>query len=266
MSIRYLRATSILAILLLISLSMACAPVSQQSATVGTGGPDPKAEQEDSIPKASVWLSKWQAEKPKAGGILVKGQGNTAPSLDTIAEGTIGTHMISMLSYNTLLEYQYDASDEVGFPSKIVPALAEKWEQSKDGMTYTFNLRKGVKWHDGKEFTSADAAYSIQRIMEPPPKMPSLRQGWYKGVVDKIETPDAYTFVIRLSDVDAAFIQKIAAGYTPMVPKHVLEPFNSRIGTTDADKVVGTGPFKLVKAERDIGYELRKNENYWKQG
>jgi len=78
--------------------------------------------------------------------------------------------MISMLSYNTLLEYQYDASDEVGFPSKIVPALAEKWEQSKDGMTYTFNLRKGVKWHDGKEFTSADAAYSIQRIMEPPPK------------------------------------------------------------------------------------------------
>ncbi|GEM_PF-376896 len=202
---------------------------------------------------------------PKLGGVLRRPNSNEAPSLDVIAEGTNGTHIQTQPLYNTLLEYEYDSKDTLSFPSKIIPGLAERWEVSKDGLTYTFHLRKGVKFHDGKEFTSADAEYSIRRIMDPPPKLPSLRQSWYKGVVAKMATPDPYSFEVTLSDLDAAFTKKIAAGYTPIVPKHVLEPFNARIGVTDIDKLAGTGPFKFVKGERAVSWHLVKNENYWKK-
>ena len=217
------------------------------------------------VPTAGVYLAKWVNDTPKPGKVLQRSEGNVAPSLDLIAEGTSGSHTQVMPVYNSLLEYHYAAEDKMGFPSKITPGLAERWDISKDGLTYTFNLRKGVKFHDGKEFTSADAKFSIERIASPPPKMVSLRQGWYSEVVDKMETPDPYTFVVKLKDGDAAFISKVAAGYTPMVPKHILEPFNAKITDGNLDKLIGTGPFKMVKGKREVSWHLEKHQDYWKK-
>ncbi len=256
----------VLALVLTLGLSVAaCAPASTQTGERGVDkGAAPQLSADSN--KVAFWMSKWENDKPKAGGVMKRSQSTVAPSLDLISEGTQGTHVPVMPVYNSLLEYQYDIGDNVGFPSKIVPGLAERWSVSNDGLTYTFNLRKGVKFHDGKEFTSADAKFSIERIMKPPPKTPSLRSAWYTQVVDKLETPDPYTFVIKLNDLDAAFIAKIAAGYSPMVPKHILEPFNARITEVDLAKVVGTGPFKLVSGKREVSWHLKKNENYWKPG
>ncbi len=254
---------SISIIVIAVLLITACAPAQTKDSQSKGGGSDAAVAVE--IPKAGVHLSKWESDTPKPGGRLQRATGAVAPSLDLIAEGTLGTWGPISPAYNSLLEYHYKADDKMGFPSDIRPGLAERWEISKDGKTYTFYLRKGVKFHDGVEFTSQDAKFSLQRMMTPPPKTPSLRAGWYTEVVEKTETPDQYTFVVTLKEVDAAFTKKIAAGYTPMVPKHILEPFNSRITDSNIDKVVGTGPYKLIKGKREVSWHLDKNNDYWKK-
>ena len=261
----YGRSTSISIVVIFVGalLLMACAPGATRTGdrNAETSKPEPLT----SIPTANHYLAIWVKDTPKHGGVLQRSEGNVAPSLDLIAEGTSGSHTPVMLVYNSLLEYHYKPDDKMGFPTDIRPGLAERWEVSKDGLTYTFHLRKGVKFHDGKEFTSADAKYSIERIMKPPPRTPSLRSGWYTEVVDRMETPDPYSFEIRLKDIDAAFISKIAAGYTPMVPKHILEPFNARITDEHVDKVVGTGPFRMVKGKREVSWHHEKFKDYWKK-
>ncbi len=244
----------------------ACGPAAQRTGERGDRGSQAVTGlAPDEIPKAEYYLSRWKNEAPKYGGVLQNTSPLIAPSLDQISEGTGGTQSIVLMVYNSLLEYHYKPNDTMGFPSDIRPGLAERWEVSKDGLTYTFYLRKGAKFHDGVEFSSADAKFSIQRMMTPPPKTPSLRGGWYSQLVEKMETPDKYTFVVKLKDIDAAFIGKIAAGYTPMMPKHVLEPFNARITDEHLDKVIGTGPFRLVKGKREVSWHHEKNQDYWKK-
>ena len=155
---------------------------------------------------------------------------------------------------------QYDPLDHSGIPNKIIPDLAEKWDISQDGMVYTFHLRSGIKWHDGKEFSPEDVKFSFDRIINPPEKTPSLRQGWYKGTIKSIEAPDKNTVKITLEKPNAAFLNLVATSYTPMLPKHVLEG-KTRIG--DKSLLIGTGPFKMVEADRNIGYKLVKNQDYW---
>jgi peptide/nickel transport system substrate-binding protein len=72
---------------------------------------------------------------------------------------------------------------------KPVPDLAKSWTISDDGLTYTFKLNEGVKWHDGKPFSSADVKYTIDEVILPL----HTRAGTYKSVIDKVETPDANT-------------------------------------------------------------------------
>ena len=193
---------------------------------------------------------------PKPGGILRQTLFNVAPSWDIISEGTQATQIPIQPMYNQLL--QYDPLEHNGLPAKIIPDLAEKWDASSDGLIYTFTLRQGVKWHDGKEFTSEDVKFSIDRHANPPKGVPSLRGEWYKGV--EVQTPDKYTAKFVLSEPNAAFLKTIATAYTPMVPKHVLDG-KGRITTMDL--VVGTGPYKLVKADRNVGYTLEKNKEYY---
>ena len=205
--------------------------------------------------------SQAQTGPAKYGGTFVTANSSVAPSFDLISEGTGGTWLPTIPLYNGLL--QYDVIDHEGMPTKIIPDLAERWDVSSDGLAYTFHLRKGVKFHDGAEFTSADAKFSLERIMEPPPKTPSLRQGWYKGFITRMETPDKHTLVVHLNQQYAAFIKLIATPVTPMVPKHLLEPYNTRI--TDIKLLVGTGPFKMAEGDRTTGYKLAKNQEYYRQ-
>lgn len=219
----------------------------------------PQTRPEQAVPGKEKIVQ--EGGQPKYGGVLRTPQSLVAPSFDLISEGTNGTWLAAVPVYNGLL--QYDVINHDGVPTKIIPDLAERWEVSKDGLIYSFHLRKGAKFHDGVEFTSADAKFSLERIMDPPPKTPSLRGGWYKGFITRMETPDKYTLVVHLKEPYVAFTKLIATTVTPMVPKHILEPHNARI--TDINLLIGTGPFKIVEGDRNVGYKLVKNEDYYRK-
>ena len=95
--------------------------------------------------------------------------------------------------YNTLL--RVDPFDKTG--TKPVGDLAESWTVSKDQLTYTFKIRKGVKFHDGSEMTSKDVKASYDKILHPPAGVKSLRKEAYESIA-AVDAPDPTTFVVKL--------------------------------------------------------------------
>jgi len=132
-------------------------------------------------------------DKPRSGGELVFVVPSSPPSYDAHREETFGTIHPIAPHYNTLL--RTDPTDKSG--TKVVGDLAESWTVSKDGRTYTFKLRRGVKFHDGAEITSKDAKASYDKIIFPPAGVASNRKGEY-GDVEAVQAPDPYTVVFRI--------------------------------------------------------------------
>ncbi len=96
--------------------------------------------------------------------------------------------------------------------SRIEGDLAESWEKSSDGLTYTFKLRKGVKFHDGTDFTSADIKATYDRIRNPPAGVVSVRKALHSAIKD-IETPDPHTVVFKMAQVDASIDLQFASPF-----------------------------------------------------
>src|ERR1044071_6039638 len=117
-------------------------------------------------------------DKPRSGGELVFVVPSEPPSYDAHQEETFGViHPMAPL-YSTLLKV--DPFDKSG--TKPFGDLAESWTISKDGVTYTFKLRRGVKFHDGSEMTSKDVKATYDRIVNPPQGVKSLRKEMYDSV------------------------------------------------------------------------------------
>lgn len=172
-----------------------------------------------------------------------------APYLST--SGPIG--LVAPKVYNGLLDYDLDLNP--------VPELAESFEVSDDGLTVTFNLREGVKWHDGEPFTSADVQFTIMEVLkEFHPRGPnSFRE------VSSIDTPDEVTTVFNL-DKPAPYMMRAFSAYeSPIVPKHLLEGKDIREAEL-ANNPVGTGPFKFVEWKKGQYIRLDKNPDYWREG
>jgi len=141
----------------------------------------------------------------------------------------------------------------------ILPSLAETWDISSDGLTYTFHLTHNAKWHDGVPFTSADVKFTFDGIIEKKYDGYGFLQG-----ITKIETPDDYTVVITLKKADAAFLIKVNgrySGLTEILPKHILDgtdwtqnPF--------AQKPIGTGPYKFESYDGNK-VVLVRNDDYF---
>jgi peptide/nickel transport system substrate-binding protein len=110
--------------------------------------------------------------------------GGDPANFDVHQHSTDLTQHLTAACYNTLV--QFDPLE----PHRIIPDLAERWEVSSDGMPYTFHLMKGVSFHDGEPFTSADAKISLDRIRQPPPGVISIRREVLAAVED-VQTPDA---------------------------------------------------------------------------
>ena len=145
-------------------------------------------------------------DKPRQGGELIFVVPSEPPSYDAHEEETFGvTHPISP-HYSTLLKV--DPFDKTG--TKPVGDLAESWTISKDGMTYTFKLRRGVKFHDGSEMTSKDIKASYDKIIFPPPVVKSLRKSAYE-VVEVVEAPDPYTVRFRLKRPESSLLLNLAS-------------------------------------------------------
>jgi peptide/nickel transport system substrate-binding protein len=138
-----------------------------------------------------------------------------------------------------------------------VPQLATSWEVSPDGKTYTFHLRKGVKWHDGQDFTAADVAFSILTVK----KYNSRGQGTFANVVD-VKTPDAYTAEIELSQPAPYLINAFSANEAPIIPKHIYE--GTDILTNPHNSApIGTGPYVFKEWVHGSHIIYQRNPNYW---
>lgn len=172
-----------------------------------------------------------------------------APYLST--SGPIG--LVAPKIYQGLLDYDLELNP--------IPELAQSHEVSEDGLTVTFKLQKGVTWHDGEPFTSADVQFSIMEVLKQfHPRGPNS----FKEV-SEIETPDEHTAIFKL-DNPAPYMMRAFAGYeSPIVPKHLLEGKDIREAEL-ANNPVGTGPFKFVEWKKGQYIRLDKNENYWKEG
>ena len=152
-----------------------------------------------------------------------------------------------------LLHYDFDLNAH--------GVLAEAWEMSEDGLTITFQLRQGVKWHDGEDFTSADVAYSIMEIL----KQHHPRGKGVFAKVTSVDTPDDYTAVLNLSEPAPALMYALSGWESPIVPKHVYEGTDV-LNNPANNAPVGTGPFKFVSWERGSHIILEANTDYWAEG
>ena len=122
-----------------------------------------------------------------------------------------------------------------------MPDLAESWAWSDDGKKLTFKLRQGVKWHDGKPFTSADVKCTFDMLMGKSQQKfrKNPRKSWYDEVDDVTPNGD-YEASFNLKRPQPALLALLASGYTPVYPCHV-SPGDMRT------KPIGTGPFKFVE-------------------
>jgi peptide/nickel transport system substrate-binding protein len=142
---------------------------------------------------------------------------------------------------------------------KLVPVLAESWEISPDHLTYTFHLKKNIRWSDGQPFTAKDVLFSYDRIMDPKVDAAPLR-GYYQDI-EKVDVPDDYTVIFHYRI--PYFLALEMCGGIPIVASHLFkkgEDFNSSpIGR----RPVGTGPYKLQSWKTGSEVVLVRNENYW---
>ncbi|WP_417809430.1 ABC transporter substrate-binding protein [Thioclava sp.] len=163
--------------------------------------------------------------------------------------------------------------DYVPGTTELRPGLAESYEVSDDGMTFTFHLRAGVKFHNGREMTAEDVKYSLDRVTNPVTQSPGA--GFFASIMgydamadgsaselSGVEVVDPATVKITLNRRDATFLHVMALNFASIVPKEAVEEW----GTDFGKHPVGTGAYKL--ADWTIGQQLvfAKNTEYWRAG
>ncbi|MER9299575.1 ABC transporter substrate-binding protein [Mesorhizobium sp. M0621] len=157
--------------------------------------------------------------------------------------------------------------------TNLKPDLAESYEISPDGKTFTFKLRHGVKFHNGREMTAADVKYSLDRVTNPKTQSPGAGFfGSIKGYEDVaagkaeslsgVTVVDPYTVKFELTRPDATFLHVMAINFAHVVPKEEVEKYGADFGKHP----VGTGAFKL--AEWTLGQRIvfERNADYWHKG
>ncbi len=160
--------------------------------------------------------------------------------------------------FNNLVIYKQDVAQNS--LESIVPDLAESWAWSDDKKVLNFKLRQGVKWHDGKQFTSADVKCTFDMLMGKSQQKfrKNPRKSWYDEVVD-VTTNGDFGVAFNLKRPQPALLALLASGYTPVYPCHV-SPGEMRT------KPIGTGPFKFVEFKANESIKLTRNPDYWKKG
>src|SRR5712691_7376205 len=196
-------------------------------------------------------------DKPHSGGELIFPVPSEPPSYDAHEEETFGVIHPLAPFYSTLLKV--DPFDKTG--TRPVGDLAESWTIPKDGMTYTFKLRRGVKFHDGSEMTSKDVKASYDKIIFPPPGVKSLRKNAYE-VVEVVEAPDPYTVRFRLKRPESSLLLNLASPWNWIYKADIL----AKDMHWYEKNVMGTGPFKFVEHVKGSHWVGKKNPDYWDKG
>ena len=157
-----------------------------------------------------------------------------------------------------VIDFVYEGLVHEGPDLRPEPRLATHWEISDDGLVYTFHLREGVTFHNGRPLVAADVQYSIERIMNPDTGSPWVGD---TASIDRVEAPDDATVVLHLQRADASILSVLTRRGFSVVPQEEVE------ANGDLRQImVGTGPFQFVEFTPNSHLTLARNEHYWLAG
>jgi len=231
MSLKKIKVLNMLIVLLLFLFSMvACTQTNEQSSKPQNTGPDSSSN--------NVNL------KPQQGGTLTVATSADLTKLDL--------HTSTVLSDRIPLLHVQEMLVTIDENMKIIPMLAEEWEISEDQKTFTFQLRKGVSFHNGKEMKAEDVQYSIERFIEYAPRKAEF------SMVESIETVDDYTIAFHLKSPSGVFLGSLANPYNPAV----IIPKGEGKNGEEIKNPIGTGPFQFEKWEQGKQLVLKKFDKY----
>jgi peptide/nickel transport system substrate-binding protein len=205
-----------------------------------------------------------------AGRDMVLGLSGDATSLNPVLATDSMSYNVEWPLFDSLLEL--DAT------LNVRPLLAESWEVSRDGLTYTFRLKKGVKWHDGKPFTARDVAFTFYSVLDP--KVTTPHRAYFDALVGfpeltakdnpkrpeelavrPIEVVDDHTVRFRLRYPSGSLLAVLVNPRAGIIPEHLLKGVD--LNTAEFNrKPVGTGPFKFVEWRRGERIVMEANEQY----
>ncbi len=195
-----------------------------------------------------------RASEPVRGGSVVVAINTDPAGLNPAITTQGGVHLICGSIFSGLLAHDFELQP--------VPDLAERWQVSPDGRTYTFHLARNAVFHDGVPVTSADVRFTFEELLL---KYHSRTRASIGDNLRRIETPDAHTVVFHFEYPYAAFLQLVDVTNAPVMPRHLYEgadpltnPHNTR--------PVGSGPFKFQEWLKGDHLTLQRNERYFKAG
>src|SRR6266516_705981 len=196
------------------------------------------------------------AQKP--GGVLKMYSPDSPASMSIHEEATIFAEGPMMGVFNNLVMYdQYVPQNSL---QSIVPDLAIGWSWNEDGTELTMPLREGVRWHDGKPFTTKDVQCTWDMLTGKSSEKLRVnhRKSWYRNL-DSVTTNGDHEVTFQLKRPQPAFVALLASGFSPVYPCHV-PPRDMR------SHPIGTGPFKFVEFRPNEYIKVTKNPDYWKKG
>jgi ABC-type transport system substrate-binding protein len=183
-----------------------------------------------------------------SGGTVVYAAGADPDNLDPANAESNPSEAVNRMMYENIAKF-----DE---KLKIVPGLATKWQQSKDGMAWTFYLRKGVKFHDGTPFNAEAAKVFFERMIGP--EKPS-RAGLFVPFVSTVDILDEYTVKVNMKTPYAFFLNNLAHSASGIISPTALKTYGKDISR----RAVGTGPFKFVEWVHGDHLTMVRNDEYW---
>ncbi|MEO8498894.1 MAG: ABC transporter substrate-binding protein, partial [Planctomycetota bacterium] len=187
---------------------------------------------------------------------LIYGRGEDSKTLDPINGETGETVLVLLNLYDTLVAF----ADET---MEIEPSLATAWETSDDGLTWTFHLREGVRFHDGTDFDADAVVFSLNRLRQDNNSYVTDPARPYKPnyqMIDDIVATGPLTVVFKLREPSAVFLNNIA-----MFPAEIVSPTAvKKSGKGFSTNPVGTGPFRFERWIRDQQIVLAANDDHWR--